>query len=171
MPDTEEANQKEMKRAGTTAAAADGIPVAVIFPIYGDNNSLPPDFLFCNGGLFSRTLYEKLYGLLTTANPSLVVNSELAHLPDLRGEFLRGWVNDRLPQGEEFIDQGRKFGVLQQCEVQKHNHVVLGNVQFFRDGRGEFTSVEGNADINVSDPPTSFAGGLKHVRETLPSIT
>ncbi|VFS62683.1 Phage Tail Collar Domain [Leminorella grimontii] len=66
------------------------IPVGVPLPY---PSATPPDgFLKCNGAPFDKTLYPKL----AVAYPSGV-------LPDLRGEFLRGWDDGR------GVDAGREL--------------------------------------------------------------
>ena len=71
------------------------VPRGTILPFYGGNNQLPFGFLFCNGNIISKTKYSDLYSHLVLANPYLRMDDERAQLPDLRGEFIRGWDNGR----------------------------------------------------------------------------
>ena len=50
----------------------------------------------------------------TSFNPS---NSEDVVLPDLRGEFLRGWRDDKTG-----VDSGKVFGSTQLDEFKSHDH-------------------------------------------------
>lgn len=81
----------------------------------------PSGWLKCNGALVSRTTYAALFeviGLLVNSNPGETV----FQLPDLRGEFIRGWDDGR---GK---DQGRVLGAGQGDEVRLHLHSLPGTV-------------------------------------------
>ncbi|CAK9885541.1 MAG: hypothetical protein XXXJIFNMEKO3_01941 [Candidatus Erwinia impunctatus] len=68
--------------------------------------AIPPvGWLKCNGASFDKTAYP----LLARAYPSGV-------LPDLRGEFIRGWDDGR------GVDAGRQILSYQSDEFRKHNH-------------------------------------------------
>jgi len=58
------------------------------------SSTLPPDYLECNGAAVSRTTYAALFARIGTTygagNGTTTFN-----LPDLRGEFIRGWDNGR----------------------------------------------------------------------------
>lgn len=94
------------------------VPTGTVLPFYGGNSQLPPGYLFCNGETISRTRYPRLYVHLIMANPSLKVDEENVKLPDLRGEFIRGWDNGRN------IDQDRKLGSPQEQAVGQHTHTI-----------------------------------------------
>ncbi|OMQ22259.1 tail fiber protein [Serratia oryzae] len=68
----------------------------------------PTGWLKCNGATFSKTLYPNL----ALAYPSGV-------LPDLRGEFIRGWDDGR------GVDTGRTLISPQTDKMRKHNHALL----------------------------------------------
>jgi microcystin-dependent protein len=78
-------------------------------------NSLPAGYLKCNGAAVSRTTYALLFGVVGTiygvGNGSTTFN-----LPDLRGEFIRGWDDSR------GIDAGRSIGSFQSEEFKAHTH-------------------------------------------------
>lgn len=77
------------------------VPVGAIFQLFRDTP--PSGFLECNGAAISRSTYASLFGQIGTmfgaGNGSTTFN-----LPDLRGEFLRGWDHGR------GIDDGRGMG-------------------------------------------------------------
>ncbi len=85
-------NFSEIKSAGATAVSAalanlnlgDGSALPVGVPIPYPVATPPAGWLKCNGAVFSATLYPQLAGVF----PSLT-------LPDLRGEFIRGWDDGR----------------------------------------------------------------------------
>lgn len=66
-------------------------------------NSPPTGWLVCNGSAISRTVYSDLFNTIRTTFGS-GDGSTTFNLPDLRGEFIRGWDSGR------GIDSGRVFG-------------------------------------------------------------
>lgn len=81
--------------------------------------SQPIGWLECNGAAVSRTTYARLFANIGTSfgvgNGTTTFN-----LPDLRGEFIRGWDNGR------GIDSGRTFGSAQADELRAHTHTYRG---------------------------------------------
>lgn len=80
--------------------------------------SQPPEgWLKCNGAAISRISYERLFSAIGTTfgvgNGSTTFN-----LPDLRGEFLRGWDDSR------GVDAGRGLGAPQAQAIEAHTHLV-----------------------------------------------
>ncbi|CAQ43912.1 phage tail protein [Stenotrophomonas maltophilia] len=65
----------------------------------------PPGWLRCNGADVSRTTYADLFAVIGTLFGS--ANDMTFRLPDLRGEFVRGWDDGR------GVDGGRALGSLQ----------------------------------------------------------
>ena len=94
-----------------------GIPGEVT---YFAMSSAPTGWLKANGAQVSRSTYADLFAAIGTTfgagNGSTTFN-----LPDLRGEFIRGWDNGR------GVDAGRSFGSFQADEFERHNHTVVGN--------------------------------------------
>lgn len=81
-------------------AAVAAVPTGAIMPFY--RNSAPSGWLECNGQ--STTGYAALQALIG------------ANVPDLRGEFIRGWDNGR------GIDSGRALGSSQAEMIGPHTH-------------------------------------------------
>ena len=81
------------------------------------STSVPSGYLKCNGAAVSRTTYADLFAEIGTAfgagNGSSTFN-----VPDLRGEFVRGWADNRN------VDSGRNFGTSQGDQNKQHNHGV-----------------------------------------------
>jgi tail collar domain len=126
------------------------VPIGTILPYYGGNNQPAAGYLFCNGDSISRTQFPDLYNHLVLANSALKIDEERANLPDLRGEFIRGWSNNR-----ENVDQARKLGSFQADDLKPHSHVIPHNVQVFVPNTTDsFKSVAGGPDRNVSNPST-----------------
>ena len=78
-------------------------------------STLPQGYLECNGQIINRTTYPELVEYLT-GNPTTPAT---ATLPDLRGEFVRGFDNGR------GVDTGRLLGTFQDEEFKAHTHTAL----------------------------------------------
>jgi len=78
--------------------------------------TVPSGYLECDGTAVSRTTYAALFAVIGTqyGNP----NSTQFRVPDLRGEFVRGFDNNRN------IDSGRAIGSSQSHQHPQHNHNV-----------------------------------------------
>lgn len=84
---------------------------------YFARNSAPTGWLKANGAAVSRTAYSDLFAAIgTTFGPGN--GSSTFNLPDLRGEFVRGWDDGR------GVDTGRGFGSHQLDETKSHTHAV-----------------------------------------------
>ena len=86
------------------AHLAAAIPTGIILPYPA---ATPPEgFLECDGAAINRAIYPELYGVIGTAY-GVGNDSTTFNIPDLRGEFLRGWDNGR------GVDDGRVLGSFQ----------------------------------------------------------
>jgi len=94
---------------------AASIPSGTI--IYRAANAIPTGYIKANGAAVSRTTYATLFGVIGTSYGA-GDGSTTFNLPDLRGEFVRGWDDGR------GIDAGRVFGDLQLDEFKSHNHSI-----------------------------------------------
>tara|TARA_R110000782_G_C14685759_1_gene400568 strand:- start:331 stop:837 length:507 start_codon:yes stop_codon:yes gene_type:complete len=83
--------------------------------VYHAANSPPTGFIKANGAAISRTTYADLFSAIGTTFGA-GDGSTTFLVPDLRGEFLRGWDDSR------GIDTGRGFGTAQADEFKSHNH-------------------------------------------------
>ena len=92
----------------------DQIPVGTINAFAGLNE--PSGWLICNGRLVSKTIYSNLFNILGTIYGD---GSTLSfNLPDLRGEFIRGFDSGR------GVDSNRIFGSSQDDEFKEHSHTI-----------------------------------------------
>lgn len=80
-------------------------------------NSAPTGWLKANGSAVSRTTYADLFTAIGTTF-GVGDGSTTFNIPDLRGEFIRGWDDSR------GIDSGRVFGSAQADELKSHVHSV-----------------------------------------------
>ena len=83
--------------------------------IYVAMNAPPTGYLECNGAAVSRTTYAALFAAIGTVF-GVGDGSTTFNLPDLRGEFIRGWDHGR------GVDSGRAFGSAQADELKSHTH-------------------------------------------------
>jgi phage-related tail fiber protein len=81
-------------------SSVDFMPIGSIH--YFAASTPPASFLVCNGSSLSRAEYSELFAVIGTTYGN--VDSSHFNLPDLRGEFIRGWDNGR------GIDSTRVFG-------------------------------------------------------------
>jgi len=79
----------------------------------------PSGYLKCNGAAISRTTYSGLFTIIGTTHGA-GNGSSTFNVPDLRGEFVRGWDDSR------GVDSGRNFGTSQADENKQHNHSASG---------------------------------------------
>jgi microcystin-dependent protein len=82
-------------------------------------NTAPTGWLKANGAAVSRTTYERLFDVIGTTY-GVGDGSTTFNLPDLRGEFIRGWDDGR------GVDTARAFGSAQADELKSHNHTQRG---------------------------------------------
>ncbi|WP_224826296.1 phage tail protein [Cognatishimia sp. MH4019] len=124
--------------------------------------SVPPlGWIKANGAELARDTYPELFAIIGTSF-GVGDGATTFNLPDLRGEFLRGWDDGR------GVDSGRVFGSSQQDAMQDHNH-FLGLSQYGSAGR--FGVKSGQADVraienssastnaNITSPPDTAGGG------------
>ena len=78
---------------------------------------VPDGWLKANGQAVSRATYKDLFAAIgTTYGAGDGVKT--FNLPDLRGEFIRGWDDSR------GVDNGRAIGTKQSDSIQSHNHYL-----------------------------------------------
>lgn len=78
-------------------------------------STAPTGWLKANGAAVSRTTYADLYSAIGTTFGA-GDGSTTFNLPDLRGEFIRGWDDSR------GVDSGRTFGSAQADDFKSHAH-------------------------------------------------
>ena len=79
--------------------------------------TVPSGYLECNGAAVSRTTYAALFAIIGT-NYGTGNGSSTFNLPDLRGEFVRGFDNGR------GADSGRSIASSQGASNAPHNHSI-----------------------------------------------
>jgi microcystin-dependent protein len=104
---------------GGSIISKDGIVGQVV---YFARNTAPEGWLKCNGATISRTTYAELFNAIGTTFGAGDGESTF-QLPDLRGEFIRGWDDGR------GVDSGRAFGVSQGDSTKRPNTSFTTNNQ------------------------------------------
>lgn len=132
--------------AGTFLPTAGGLPAGAV-QVFA-MNSAPSGWLSCDGSAISRTTYSTLFSTIGTTYGT-GDGSTTFNLPDLRGEFIRGWDAGR------GVDSGRTFGTSQDDEIASHNHIVAWSAA--EGGSGAGSRVENHPSTNGRT--TSSTGG------------
>ena len=88
------------------------VPPGTIIAVASDD--APPGYLKANGATISRATYNILFDVIGTTFGS--GDGTTFGIPDLRGEFIRGWDDGR------GADSGRAFGTAQTDAFRSHTH-------------------------------------------------
>jgi microcystin-dependent protein len=91
------------------------VPVSTV--IMSASGSVPVGYLECDGAAVSRTTYYDLFQSIGTTYGSGNGTSTF-NIPDLRGEFIRGWDHSR------GVDASRAFGSTQADDLKSHYHIM-----------------------------------------------
>lgn len=137
---------KVLTAAGTWAAA---VPVGSVTMFA--SNGAPTGWLECNGTAVSRTTYAGLFAAIGTVFGT-GDGSTTFNLPDMRGEFARGWDNGR------GIDPARAFGSAQADELEAHVHSVQPPAAADDTASGLTTTGTGGAET-ITPYNTASTGG------------
>lgn len=130
------------------ASSVDAVPSGAVF--YFAATTAPAGYLVCNGSTISRTTYAALFAVIGTTFGA-GDGATTFRLPDLRGEFIRGWDAGR------GADSGRSFGSFQADEFKSHTHQQKRD-----DNSGAQATSGGNPDGaygSLDIGPTGAAGG------------
>ena len=123
-----------------------GVPVGAVIGVpYSTPDS---GWLECDGSEISRTTYATLYAKIGDAYGA-GDESTTFNLPDYRGEFLRGWDNER------GIDVGRSIGSTQSGALSSHSHSA-GTLATAASGSHSHTLRYGNNNGGTNGGGTTF---------------
>ena len=121
--------------ATTAFVLANNVPAGAVN--FFAMNTAPTGYLKANGATISRTTYSVLFAAIGTTFGA-GDGSTTFRLPDLRGEFIRGWDDSR------GVDSGRGFGSFQSQDIQSHNHLAVTTYQ------------DDYAQFSLDQPPPGF---------------
>jgi microcystin-dependent protein len=117
-------------------------------------NTAPSGWLKCDGSLVSRTTYAVLFTAIGTTFGA-GDGSTTFKLPDLRGEFIRGFDDAR------GVDAGRAFGSSQSDEFKSHKHTW----NFFNGSSVQSGNIATNTALQTNtgsiDRDTGLTGGTE----------
>ncbi len=136
----------------------------------------PSGYLECDGSAISRTTYADLFSVIGTTwgagNGSSTYN-----IPDLRGEFVRGWDNSK------GTDSGRSFASSQSGQNAQHNHTAtatststvndpghIHQVQYSNSDSGDGVIEESGTGLSGQEPTLSATTGITVSTSTSVSI-
>jgi microcystin-dependent protein len=128
--------------------AVSGAPAAPVLVPAGTvitiaSSTAPTGYIKANGASLSTTTYADLFAAI---GYTFGGSGATFGVPDLRGEFIRGWADDRA------VDTGRVFGSTQTDAFKSHTHTYvnngsgLDNPYNFNGGANRFNQY-GNAEI------------------------
>jgi microcystin-dependent protein len=129
---------------GTNGTNASPFPAGSV--IYHAANTAPSGFLKADGATVSRSTYSDLFAAIGTTYGA-GDGSTTFLVPDLRGEFMRGWDDSR------GVDGSRSFGSAQSDQMEAHNHT--GGTPM----HSSHTATYGSVSAGGSGPGGSFSGG------------
>lgn len=126
-------------------------------------NAIPPGWLKANGAAVSRTAYAALFAAIGTTYGA-GDGAATFNLPDLRGEFLRGFDDGR------GVDSGRVFGSAQAGQMPSHSHIERGYQNNANNGLSGVVNISGTTGGALNEGPleTGAAGGAENGSETRP---
>lgn len=112
-------------------------------------NSAPTSYLICDGSAVSRTTYADLFAVIGTTY-GVGDGSTTFNVPDLRGEFIRGFDGGR---GVDPEPGGRSFGSFQLDDFKRHQHSLATG------DSGSTSPGGGNRDNETGISFTNMQGG------------
>jgi hypothetical protein len=105
--------------------ALQAIPSGTVF--YTAGLAVPAGYFAADGKAYSKTLYASLYNALGGVASPYGQSSTTFNVPDLRGEFIRGW--DAAGGTARNLDMGRALGSTQADLFAAHSHGMPGDDQ------------------------------------------
>lgn len=128
---------------------------------YFAGSAAPQGWLKANGAVISRTTYANLFQAIGTTYGSGDGRSTFS-LPDLRGEFIRGFDDGRN------VDAGRALGSAQSDAIQEHGHALPSNAAFLTYSGGSTIGHGGGNTKNLHNPAIGNPTNARTASETRP---
>jgi phage-related tail fiber protein len=154
LPATDGSSGQALTTNGSGAlafATIGGVPTGAVF--YFAASTAPTGFLKANGAAVSRTTYAALFAVIDITY-GVGDGSTTFNLPDLRGEFIRGWDDGR------GVDASRAFGSAQGYATAKPQTTTATRLL----GDGTTTTI----DASTTNPS---AIGFTRVSKTTEGVT
>jgi microcystin-dependent protein len=97
------------------------MPVASIIITAQRSNPAPEGYLYCHGGLFSKSIYSELYAIIGNMYAySKALSSTEFYVPDMRQLYVKGMGLNETYSAIETAPTG--MGIYQTQQVQDHGH-------------------------------------------------
>ena len=142
----------EAKLTGTISshahAVVDTVPVGIV--AFYSKTTAPTGWLKANGAAVSRSTYAALFSAIGTTFGA-GDGTTTFNIPDLRGEFIRGWDDGR------GVDTGRAFMSAQSDEFKSHMHTL----EAATDQADYGPKVRGGINATTGTSVTSYVGGTE----------
>lgn len=126
-----------------------GTPIGAIVA-WPTSSVIPDGWLECNAQIISRTTFSELFGKIGTLYGYSTASD--FKVPDLRGEFIRGWDNAR------GVDPSRALGSTQAEDLKAHIH---NNMLWGGGGSGGGAYTDYASGGNNTARPTTSTGGTE----------
>ena len=136
----------------------------------------PSGYLKCNGAAVSRTTYADLFAIVGTTWGE-GDGSSTFNVPDLRGEFVRGWDDSR------GVDSSRSFASSQSSANLQHNHTATAtstssvtdpghfhNVAYSNSDSGDGVIEESGVGLSGYEPTETATTGITVSTSTSVSV-
>lgn len=149
----------EVDQGGSKFIPAGAVPSGAVQPFA--MSSAPNGWLSCNGANVSRTTYSDLFAAIGTTWGAGDGTTTFG-LPDLRGEFVRGWDAGR------GADSGRSFASSQADQFQDHGHRLTGRQHAGADGA--FNEFGDNQAAEVYSNTTSVGAPVERNSNGTPRV-
>lgn len=124
-------------------------------------NTAPTGWVKANGAALSRTTYAALFAAIGTTY-GVGDGSTTFTLPDMRGEFPRGWDDGR------GIDSGRTIGTAQADIIKTHDHTLTVQSRFGTGGGAGFAAGWSRHDTGTTGASYTTNTGNTEGTETRP---
>lgn len=111
--------------------------------------SIPPNYLFCDGSIYDESDYPALYSVLPA---TFIIDSATFRVPDLRSKFVQASVSN-LDIGEE---GGEEEITLSLPQIPSHAHTIPSNITTLALEPGEVTVL---TPLPLIDSYTGESGG------------
>ena len=139
-----------------------GVPSGSV--IYYAKNAAPTGFLKANGAAISRSTYSALFSAIGTVF-GVGDGSSTFNVPDLRGEFIRGWDDSK------GTDASRGFGSAQASQLGAHKHIGGGlnhssHTRLYGGASASGNSSATGSSVDRYNMNTSTVGGTENSNET-----
>lgn len=132
--------------SAVNSAVSAAMPSGAVLPFA--MSSAPTGWLKCGGQAVSRTTYASLFAAIGTTFGTGDGSTTFA-LPDLRGEFVRGWDDGR------GVDTGRTFGSFQNDEFESHTH----SISHYYESNNSGSNIAGGSGSSTVSWSTNATGG------------